>query len=117
MRSVFISVYTRQPCRVGEIQNDIIVVRNTIYYYLKILEKLGLIRRISIMEIQAKNDLDYDEKMVKKKADEWLGTMDKKNKNYYTGRTSFNVTTKLAEDFIKFICKLEGIPYDEKNSK
>jgi len=117
LRQTFISIYKEQPCKVSDIQENVIMTRGAIYNNVTTLTRLELINKISIMNIINRNEKTWDEKESVKKFNNWTDSMNQKTRNYFLGRTNYYTISEFGEQFIEWACKCEGINIKKFDSK
>jgi len=88
------------PFRIGEAKEKLIGVRKTIYSYIYELVNLGLLTKISIMDLWNKkeDELSDDENIVIKKFKDWTERMAEGQIQYFAGKTNYFILTDLGKD-------------------
>jgi len=115
LRKVFLNVAKYEPCRISEIQEDLIVVKQTAYNKLKTLVNFKVIEKLPIIEVITKDKKNFIERKIIEKFEDWTSKMPKTIKSYYQSRTNYYFLTEFGETFIEWACKFEGIEFEKIN--
>ena len=109
LRRTFVAVLLQNPARLGEIKERVFFSKNALYSYLYKLREIGLLEKISIMNIWNKKNLENEEKEVLQKFEEWTKTMASGQLQYFAGRTNYWALTDLGRDtkILNWVFKLE----------
>jgi len=109
LRNTFISVLVNEPARKQDIQEDSHYTARTIYLYLYKLASLGLIEKVSVMDLWNKEELTEVQGKVLGKFKKWTFNMSPNQRNYFAAKTNYWVVTEFGkeEELIKWAYKLD----------
>ena len=109
MRKVFILIVKNEPAFTHNISNGVIgMTHSTIYNYINDLMNLNIIKRQKVHGVDPKT---WVEKESLKKFLIWSQSMPQKTKDYYQSRTGLYYVTGFGEQFIEWVCEIEGIKF------
>lgn len=91
VRKTFLALLLIYPARIGEIMEKTFVVKRTLYNHLYNLMSLGLIKKISILELIKRNKegLNKEEKLSLSKFNKWTSNMSVGQKQLFTAKTNY----------------------------
>jgi len=99
VRKTYLTLILISPERVGKIMEKTFVVKKTLYNHLYNLISLGLVKKISVLDlIKRKTKLNEDEQEVLEKFKKWTITMGEGMKQLYTAKTNYFALTELGKD-------------------
>lgn len=100
MRKTFLSLLLVYPERVGKMMEKTYTIKRTLYNHCYELISLGLVKKISILNLIKKNekDLNEEEKICLKKFNEWTSNMGEGQKQLFTAKTNYWTLTDFGKD-------------------
>jgi predicted transcriptional regulator len=100
LRRCFIAVIQTSPARFHDIDEKLFCGRTSGYRHLYKLISLGLVKKISIMDLWNKKgkDLDEEQKEIMKKFKEWTKAMKEGMRQYFGAKTNYFALTEFALD-------------------
>jgi hypothetical protein len=100
VRKTYLSLFLIYPERVGKIMEKTFIVKKTLYNHLYNLVSLGLIKKISILDLIKRNGsgLDEEEGLCLEKFNKWTSTMSEGQKQLFTAKTNYWTLDKLGKD-------------------
>jgi len=100
MRKTFLSLLLVYPERIGKIMEKTYFVKRTLYNHLYNLISLGLVKKISILDIIKKNNqkATEEENICLEKFNKWTSTMSEGQKQLFTAKTNYWTLTDFGKD-------------------
>lgn len=100
IRKIYLTLFLIYPERVGKIMEKTYIQKRTLYNYLYNLVSLGLVKKISILDLIKRNGkgLDEEEKKSLERFNKWTSTMSEGQKQLFTAKTNYWCLTKLGKD-------------------
>ena len=109
LRKTLSALIILSPARFGEIKNRVFFAKGTLYNKLYQLIELGLLKKISILDLWNKK-VSGEEKIVLNAFKEWTSKMGKGQIQYFAGKTNYFALTDMGKDekIIKWVLELEN---------